>query len=140
MADPYDDATQTAYIYGPNFIASHSYTVGYYDDGGTWTASESILSAADNTLSSSYLLSTDITDVAGTWHAVVFDDDLGSPPGVYADVSTTAGYMVEDAFDVTDSAIPEFPTVMAGIVVAVLSFGVYYWMKQRRLGYVRVKA
>lgn len=140
VADPYDDTTQTAYIYGPNFIASHGYTVGYYDNDGTKTASVSVLSAADNTLSSQYLLSTDINAIAGTWHAVVFDDDLGSPPNAYADVSTTFGYMVEDAFEVTNAAIPEFPTVIAGVVVAALSFGIYYWMRQRRLAYVKVKA
>lgn len=140
VADPYDDTTQTAYIYGSNFIASHGYTVGYYDGDGTKTASESVISAADNTLSSQYLLSTDINAIAGTWHAVVFDNDLGSPSDNYTDASTTDGYMVEDAFKVTNAAIPEFPVVIAGIVVVGTCFGIYYWMRQRRLAYVKVKA
>lgn len=72
--------------------------------------------------------------------AVVFDNDLGSPSDNYTDASTTDGYMVEDAFEVTNAAIPEFPVVIAGIVVVGTCFGIYYWMRQRRLAYVKVKA
>ena len=45
--------------------------------------------------------------------------------------------MANDSFYVAQSAIPEFPTVMAGIMVAGLCFGIYYWMRQRRLAYVK---
>jgi len=137
VADPYDTGTQTAYIYGPNFIASHGYTVGYYDNDGTKVASESVISGADNTLSSQYLLTTDPNAIAGTWHAVAFDNDLGSPPNTYAECPGAVGYMVEDSFEVNQGAIPEFPTAMAGITVAGLCFGIYYWMRKRRLAYVK---
>ena len=46
-------------------------------------------------------------------------------------------YIVEDSFDVEQSAIPEFPTVITVIVVAGLCFGIYYWMRKRRLAYVK---
>ncbi len=139
VGDPYasGSGTTTAYIYGPNFIASHSYTVGYYDNGGTWVVDHNISSAGDNTFSSQYLLTTNPGAEAGTWHAVVFDDDLGGPPAAYAETSSAAGYMVEDDFVVSASAIPEFPTVMVGIMVAGLCFGIYYWMRKRRLAYVK---
>ena len=138
-ANPYSSATSTttAYIYGPNFIASHGYTVGYYDNGGTWVVDHNISSAGDNTFSSQYILTTNPGAEAGTWHAVVFDDDLGSPPGTYAETSGAAGYMIEDSFVVEESAIPEFSTVMAGIMVAGLCFGIYYWMRKRKLAYVK---
>lgn len=138
-ANPYASGTgtTTAYMYGENYTASHGYTVGYYDNGGTWVVDHNISSAADNTLSSQYFLTTNPGAEAGTWHAVVFDDDLGSPPATYAETSGAAGYMVEDDFEVNASAIPEFPTVMAGIMVTGLCFGIYYWMRKRRLAYVK---
>ena len=137
--DPYANETNTTtvYMYGQNYIASHGYTVGYYDNAGIKAISHSTSSLADNTLSSQYLLGTDDQAEAGTWHAVVFDDDLGTPPPSYADTPSTDGYMVEDSFEVSASAIPEFPTVMAAIVVTGLCFGAYYWMRKRRLAYVK---
>jgi len=125
-------------MYGENYIASHGYHVGYYDHDGTWKAqSESVTSGSGGTLSSQYLLTTDPAATAGLWHAVVFDDDLGSPPLTYAECASAAGYMVEDAFEVAPSAIPEFPTVIAGITVAGLCFVIYYWMRKKRLAPVK---
>ncbi|MBA7710596.1 hypothetical protein ES703_119541 [subsurface metagenome] len=132
-ADPYaaETDTTTAFIYGPNFTASHGYNVGYYDDGGAKAISHGVTSAADNTLSSQYILTTDPGAQAGIWHAVAFDNDLGSPPNTYAECSGAAGYVVEDSFKVLQSAIPEFPTIFAAIGVAGLCFGIYWWMRKR---------
>lgn len=137
VATPYDSNNQTVYMYGANYIASHGYHVGYYDGNGAKIQSEGVTSGSDNTLSSQYLLTTNPTADPGTWHAVVFDDDLGSPPDTYAECSGAAGYMVEDDFEVAESAIPEFPTVIAGIAVAGLCFGIYYWMRKKRLASVK---
>jgi uncharacterized membrane protein len=131
VGSPYNGDTQTVYMYGTNFIASHSYHVAYYDGSGAKISSEGITSGADNTLSSQYLLTNDPSAMAGTWHAVVFDDDLGSPPNTYAECSGAAGYMVEDSFEVTESAIPEFSTVITAIAIPGLCFGIYYWMRKR---------
>jgi hypothetical protein len=135
--NPYDNNNQTVYIYGENYTASHGYTVAYYDGDGIKVASDSVLSGADNTLASEYLLTTDPNATAGTWHAVVFDDDLGTPPATYAETSGAAGYMVEDSFEVAVSAIPEFPTIIAAIGVSGLCFGIYYWMRKRRAAHVK---
>lgn len=136
--NPYDVNTQTAFMHGGNYIASHGYHVAYYDGSGDWKAqSEGVNSGPDGTLSSLYLLTTDSGATAGTWHTAVFDDDLGSPPGTYAACSGTAGYVVEDSFEVTPEAIPEFPTVMAGITVAGLCSVIYYFMRKRRLAPVK---
>ena len=136
-ANPYDVDTQTAFMHGGNYIASHSYHIGYYDGNGTKVQSEGQTSGSDNTLSGQYLLTLNTDAAAGTWYTVVFDDDLGSPPETYAACSGTAGYMVEDSFEVTPEAIPEFPTVMAGITVAGLCSVIYYFMRKRRLAPVK---
>ncbi len=129
VADPYDATYNVAYIYGPNFTASHGYNVGYYDNAGTKIQSEAVVSAADNTLSSQYLLTTNPSAVAGTWHAVVYDNDIAPPPPTY--VASDSNSVVEDDFEVAANAIPEFSTIMAAIAVAVLCFGIYYWMRKR---------
>jgi len=134
---PYASDTKMVYMYGTNYIASHGYHVAYYDSGGTKIQSDGVTSTTGNTLSSQYLLTTDPDAVAGTWHAVVFDDDLGEPPATYGECSGAAGYMVEDDFEVAESAIPEFPTVMAGITAVGLCFGIYYWLRKKRLAYVK---
>jgi len=134
---PYDGTNQMAYMYGENYIASHSYPVGYYDNDGFKPQTDNISSGSDNTLSSQYLLTTDPSATAGLWHAVVFDGDFGSPPATYAECAGAAGYMVEDSFEVTVDAIPEFPTVMAGITVAGLCSVIYYFMRKRRLAPVK---
>jgi len=131
VGDPYSGDTSTAYLYGANYFTSHSYHVAYYDSAGTKVQSEAITSGVDNTASSQYLLNNNPGAVAGTWHAVVFDDDLGSPPSTYVECSGAAGYIGEDSFEVTESAIPEIPSVIAGITVPGLCFGIYYWMRKR---------
>ena len=134
----YSSENQTVYMYGPNFIATHNYHVAYYDGSGTKISSEGIASGADNILSSKYLLTSDPNATSGIWHAVVVDDDLGSPPSIYAECSGAAGYMVEDSLEVAKGAIPEFPAVITGIVVVVWCFGIYWWLRKNRL--VSVKA
>ena len=69
---------------------------------------------------------------------MVFDTEFGSPPTNYSDAVADGGYVVEDSFEATAAAIPEFPTVVAAIAVAGLCFAAYFWMRKRRLAYVRV--
>ncbi len=140
VSNPYSTGTNSkiAYLYGSNYIKSHiNYSVGYYENDGDLVITDTKSSAADNTLSSQYTLDTDITRTYGTWHAVVFDTDFGTPPGTYALCSGAAGYVVEDSFEVAVDAVPEIPTILAGIAVAGACFGIYYWMRKRRLKYVQ---
>lgn len=156
--DSYNDAAHTVqddlfdssgnsivYMFGQGFLASHNYAVGYYDGnltgGGQKVATDSgLVSTSSGDLSSQYVLTTDFAAVAGTWHAAVFDSDVGAPLQNYNDVAAAAGFVIDDDFQATTAAIPEFPTVIAAIVVGGLCFGVYYWMRKRNLVYVRVKA
>jgi hypothetical protein len=139
----YNSGENTAYIWAHGLRTSKTYAVAYYDadvtGGGQKIATDSgLTSTAYGNLSSQYLLTTDPGATPGTWHAVVFDSEFGGgPPTNYNDAVTNAGYVVEDSFEVTGAAIPEFPTVMAGIVVIGLCFVIYYWMRKRRLAYVK---
>jgi hypothetical protein len=68
------------------------------------------------------------------WHAVV-STTSDTPPDTY-DASWV--YTLADAsFTVEPSAIPEFPTIFAAIGVAGLCFAIYYWMRKRRLVFVK---
>ncbi|MCK4731850.1 MAG: hypothetical protein KAT65_05255 [Methanophagales archaeon] len=130
VADPYSSTYPTVYMYGVGFTASpESYHVGYYDGNGDKQASETG-SLAGTALSSLYDCTSHHAAQYGTWHAVVFKDDLGSPPATYADCSGTAGYIVEDDFEVQQSAIPEFPTVIAAIAVCLLCAVAYVVMRR----------
>ena len=125
-------------MYGENYTVGHTYSVGFYDADGTKAGSDVSSALTGTSLSAQYALNTDIERTAGTWHAVVFDTAYGSPPATYAAASGAAGYITEDALEVDASAIPEFSTVLAAIGVAGLCFGIYYWMRRRRLAYVQV--
>ncbi len=128
------------YMYGENFDTTGTYKVAYYDGGTnndgvdgtkvqTDTYTDNVSGISENNQcrpadygSSSY----------GTWHAVVYKT-TATMPASYDLVSTgDAAYAVTDNFTVQQAAIPEFPTVMAGVMVAGLCFGIYYWMRKRK--------
>jgi len=67
----------------------------------------------------------------------VFDNDFNTTADTYADRLGASGYMVEDDLEVLAAAIPEIPTVLAGLAVAGACAGLYYWMKRRRVKYVQ---
>jgi len=104
----YGAEEHSAYIWAHGLEAEASYDVAYYDAGANG----------------------DPSATAGTWHAVVFRGG-SSPPANYNDAAGTAGYVVADSFTVQQEAIPEFPTVGAGIAVAGMCFGIYSWMRKR---------
>lgn len=138
VVNPYDSTYSTAYMNGTNYLPSHSYRIVYYDgntdNGGDQVVADNQSSTAGYELSSQIILSSYPASTAGTWHAVVYDNEVlgaATPPATYNDRLTTNSYTSEDAFEVLASAIPEFSTVMAGIVVAGMCFGIYYWMRKR---------
>ncbi|MFC1873366.1 beta strand repeat-containing protein [Chloroflexota bacterium] len=131
VADPYDDAYDMAYMYGEGFLASQLYHVGFYcpSVAPNKVASTDPTSTAGGALSTQYLLSTDPSAESGTWHAVVYKDP-DSPPTNYDPNDPDA--VIDDDFQVAASAIPEFPTVIAGIAMAGLCFDIYYWMRKKK--------
>lgn len=139
IRDVFDSSYNTVYMKGTGF-ASGNYNVGYFDGtvsgGGDWIATdENILVAGDGILNSQYILNTNQGAAAGTWHALAQPFGATAFPATYdAAVAAPDTYklIANDSFTAQASAIPEFPTVVAGIVVAGLCFGIYYWMRQRR--------
>jgi len=135
-----DYATEhIAYMHGEGFATNASYRVIFWDlDNGTWykRGIEDPDSDGSGNLSAAHTFNV-TTDTDGDWHCTVYDSqtydpstyDSGDSQIVADDTSYTGGY----AFHVEASAIPEFPTVVAGIGVAGLCFGIYYWMRKKSL-------
>ena len=142
--DNFTNSTGIVYMKGTGY-PSGTYNVTYYDagaSGGQKTSTESGISVAgDGILNSQYLLNTDPSRVAGTWHTLAQSTSNGTafPTGYDTAVASpdTYGILGNDAFTVQTSAIPEFPGSAAGIMVASACFGLYYWMRRRRLAYVK---
>jgi len=129
----------SVYMYGENIaVAVDTYKVAYYDgDGykmGTDVVFDITVPPTDGVLQSE-IRPADYEGAGagfGTWHAVVYNT-TGSMPASYAAVSKAdSGYIITDSFYVEESCIPEFPTVIGGIGVAGLCFGIYYWKRKRK--------
>jgi len=130
----YDVTYYIVYMHaeGSPFVKGVYYNVGYYDGNGDKVAEDLHIKPGPSVVFvSEYDLSADNTAAEGTWHASVYPDAT-PPPATYG-----GGTVADDSFLVLQSAIPEFPTVMAGIMVAGLCFGIYYWMRKRKLAYVK---
>ena len=138
VCDDFTESNNHVYMQGTGFPTG-SYTVGYFDGSGIWIADDDISVSGDGILNSEYQLDSLPADF-GTWHALAQPTGATSFPGTYAiaiAAPDTYELLADDSFNVEASAIPEFPTVMAGIMVAGLCFGIYYWMRKRRLAYVK---
>jgi len=139
--DNFTAGNQTVYMQGVLPEASHDYKVAYYENK-TGASDEAHLLAIDIPKSNSNkILESSLHFPAyknfpsgwndpGIWHSVVYDA-TDSPPATYN--ATDPDIVEDDIFNVTAGAIPEFPTIFAGIGVAGLCFGTYYWMRKKRL-------
>jgi hypothetical protein len=139
QSDYFDEypSENTVYMYGSGFATSTTYRVIFWDlVDSTWInrQTEDATSDENGNLSAAHTL-TPGTDTDGNWHVTVYNDTGYSPTTYDAndsklvadDISYTGGY----AFYVTQSAIPEFPTVLAAIVALALSVGIYLWMRRK---------
>lgn len=139
VANNFSGGTDHVYMYGENFDSGTT-KVGYYDGANNLKETDTYSSFGGGDLyESECILNQDWGETlpaAGTWHAVVLlqADDL---PNTYAGAIADPDYITDDDFYVASSAIPEFPTVITAIVVTGLCFGIYYWMRKRRLVYVK---
>ena len=141
QTDDFFDSTDHVYMEGTGF-PNGDYDVGYYDGGDSLilVALDENITVSTGTLNSEYLLTNDQTATPGTWHALAQPASATPLDSSYATaVADPDGYelLANDSFTVQPSAIPEFSTVMAGIMVAGLCFGIYYWMRKRKLAYVK---
>jgi len=117
----------TVYMHGEGWGPKGTYALVYWDGGGDKRVLEDpILSDLSGNLNSSHTFGG--SDVNGTWYATVYVS--GQTPASHND---NTSLILDANFTVAQSAIPEFPTVIAGIGVAGLCFGIYYWMRRERL-------
>jgi hypothetical protein len=141
VCDDFSESTNHVYMQGTGF-ATGNYDVGYYDANGDLVVTDENINVSASTLNSEWDLTNNKTAAGDAdWHVLVQPASATQPlPNSYADaIANPDDYelMANDSFYVAQSAIPEFPTVMAGIMVAGLCFGIYYWMRKRRLAYVK---
>ena len=143
--DTFASPNTTVYMKGTGFTNGNYYNVAYYDatvtGGGNLIYSDTNISVTTGMLDSAYLLTNDQSAIAGTWHALVqpFSGYMAFPGTYNTAVAApdTYGLLANDFFTVEQSAIPEFPTVIAAIVVAGTCFAIYYWMRKRKQVYVK---
>lgn len=140
QSDSFSGSTNHVYMRGEGFSSNQTLKVGYYDGDGNHKETDTFTGGVTGgILDDSECLLTDYasdTAAEGTWHAVVLQQ-TDALPATYAGATGDADYIVDDDFSVDSSAIPEFPTVMAAIVVTGICFGIYWWMRHRRLAYVK---
>ncbi len=135
IRDIFSSSYTTAYMKATGFLAGN-YNVSYYDGNGAITRSENnITVAGDGVLQSSILFSDYPSSTPGIWYVLVQPaSGYFSLPSTYSTAVAapdTYGLLANDSFEVSGTAIPEFPTVMAGIVVAGACFGIYWWMRRK---------
>jgi len=122
------DNEHTVYMYGTRLLPSHDYRVAYYDGSDTKKVTDDVTSGASGNVSSQHTF-VQGTDVAGTWNVIVCEPDFTPPTSYNGSWSYT---ITSDNLTVLQSAIPEFPTVIAAIVAFGLCVGVYIWMRRKQ--------
>ena len=112
----------TVYMKGEGFTpGENAYKVAYYDANGELQGVDSGLTVGeDKILESQYDFTLHPDAEPGVWAAIVYDITVTPPV-----------QKKEEDFYVDASAIPEFPTVIAGIAVAGMCAGIYWWMRRR---------
>jgi len=146
----FDSTNHTVNIYGYCYEYKYEtpavmpYKVAYYDGGashdgvdGAQVVVDAVNSNYNRSLSSICECNNYPSASYGTWHAVVYRADTGDAAPATTYTANDSNSTMEIEFTVEQSAIPEFPAVIAGIIVAGICFGIYYWMSKRRLRRVK---
>jgi hypothetical protein len=125
-----DYGTQHAvYIYCTNLIPNHDYRVSYYDGSDNKTATDDQTSDDFGNLSSHHTFrEIEPADQPGTWHVIVYEATQSAPDSYNPSWSHI---LVVDTFTVQQSAIPEFPWAIAGIVAFALCVATYFFMRRK---------
>jgi hypothetical protein len=128
--------SNTVYIGGTGLKKSNSFKVAYYDADGKKVYTEVVSADEKGGISSkcifAQLITETYTPAHGLWHAAVYSGE-DSPSIIYNKNDTKI--VVQDGFTVEESAIPEFPAILASMVVAGMCGGIYIWMKKRKMVY-----
>jgi len=130
--DSFSGSQSTVYMYGTGYPVGATYRTVFWDSSGANRGAVDATADGSGNLSSAHSLAA--PDVAGDWHATVYDSTSYSP----ANYSTSDSHIVVDdtsygsgyAFNVAQSAIPELPTVLAAVAVLATCLAVY-WRARR---------
>lgn len=144
IRETFNNSFKTAYMEGTGF-ATGNYNVAYYDatvsGGGNKVETDANVGEVGGVLNTVIILSDYPLSTTGLWHALVQPTGGTTFPTDYdtaVAAPETYNLIANDSFTVEAGAIPEFPTVIAAVVVAGMCFGIFYWMRKRRLAYVKV--
>jgi len=129
-SESYNSTNHIVTMTGDGFKLNHDYKVAYYDGSGVKVQTEFTNTSSGSALESQYNFRANSGADYGDWHSVVLD---GPAPNTYAAAIANDKYVVDDGFYVAESAIPEFPTVIAAIAVCLLS-AVSYMVMRRKAG------
>lgn len=126
----------TVYMSGTGYTPSTYYRVIFWDEvDGSWykRQTEDKQSDVSGSLDLQHTFGGDDTDE--NWHCTVYDSTIYSPdtydPADIHIVADDNSYTGVYAFNVQQSAIPEFPTILAAVVAMALSAGIYLWMRRK---------
>ena len=122
-------------MYGVGFTSGESYKVVYWDADGTKRMVDTgVTVAADSKLRSTWTFAPGQA-TQGYWHVTVYYPSDYSPGSYSASDSHIVADDTSDtgatSFYVSESAIPEFPTVIAAIAVCMLCAVAYVVMRRK---------
>ena len=117
----------TAYMKITGLLPNHGYRIAYYDGSDNKTFTHDVTSNTSGGISSqrTFVLG---QDVAGTWNVIVCEPEF-SPSSSY---NGSWSYIISsDNFTVQQSAIPEFPTVIAAVIAFSLCAAIYLGIRKK---------
>ncbi len=113
QSDLFDSSGAVVYMKAEGLTKSKPYHVKYFDGAGIELASMGVSSDSNGVLASQIKPKDYPASQSGTWRAELWSDQ-------------PVKLIATDTFEVTAQAIPEFPTVLTGIVVPLISSGIYF--------------
>lgn len=115
ICNDYTELHAVIYMSGSGFTKSTHHQVEYYDGEGVMVQLEVTRSLGNGSLSSARTIRD--TDAPGDWECRVYD--------------MNEVLIATDTFHVSESAIPEITSVLAGIVVTLLCCGIFIFKRRR---------
>jgi hypothetical protein len=132
VATTFMGASQSVCAKGSGFAPSTSYSVAFYDAGGTARFSEVLSSDASGNLSTASNALYNNIYAPGTWNVVAFQTGT-LPGGAYSAAAASATNSADDSFGVDGTAVPGLPTPLAALVASLGAGGFYYLARRRAL-------
>jgi hypothetical protein len=141
QCDLFSDATHAVYMYGEGAVNGYMYRIVYWSATGEKVKEEDKAGESGVLSLAGYDFHSCAPEDAGYWQVTVYPANYQVPASYNPDdvniIMDDTSHDDDSSFYVHVSAIPEFPTVLTGIIVVGLCVGIYYWIRRRHLTYVR---